>query len=110
MGLPIKRATLKVTTMLLLLCVSLFFILCLFFYTDIKLIIKEWSALLPVLSVFLIITMVIVAARATMVTWITVLVLLAFAGKRRKVLVKHGSMITSDVALFLFRPWLFQKL
>ncbi|GMN46014.1 hypothetical protein TIFTF001_015194 [Ficus carica] len=42
------------------------------------------------------------AARATMVTWITVLVLLAFAGNRRRVLVKRGRTITNDVAMFLF--------
>ncbi|EXB93908.1 hypothetical protein L484_002064 [Morus notabilis] len=36
-----------------------------------------------------------------MVTWITVLVLLAFAGNRRRVLVKRGRRITNDVAMFL---------
>lgn len=34
-------------------------------------------------------------------TWITVVVLLAFAGKRRRVLAREGRKITSDVAMFL---------
>lgn len=33
--------------------------------------------------------------------WITVLVLLAFSGKRRRVLAKEGRKITSDVAMYL---------
>lgn len=41
------------------------------------------------------------AFRATMVTWITVLVLLAFAGNRRRVLVQRGRRITLDVAWYL---------
>ncbi|KAF4350340.1 hypothetical protein F8388_010896 [Cannabis sativa] len=41
------------------------------------------------------------AARATMVTCITVLVLLTVAGNRRRVLVKSGRKITNDVAMFL---------
>ncbi|KAK7330541.1 hypothetical protein VNO77_24736 [Canavalia gladiata] len=40
----------------------------------------------------------IVAFRATMVAWITILVLLAFAGNRRSVLVQRGRRITLDVA------------
>lgn len=43
----------------------------------------------------------ILAFRATMVTWVTVLVLLAFAGNRRKVLVQRGWGITIDVAWYL---------
>ncbi|KAK7265636.1 hypothetical protein RJT34_33258 [Clitoria ternatea] len=39
--------------------------------------------------------------RATMLTWITVLVLLAFAGNRRRVLVQRGRRITIDVAWYL---------
>ncbi|CAI0454039.1 unnamed protein product [Linum tenue] len=45
----------------------------------------------------------VVASRAVMVTWITVLVLLAFAGKRRRVLVQHGQKITTDIVVNLFR-------
>ena len=41
---------------------------------------------------------IVIMARATMVAWITVLVLLAFAGKRRRVLVQEGRKITADVA------------
>ncbi|KAG0464177.1 hypothetical protein HPP92_020246 [Vanilla planifolia] len=41
-----------------------------------------------------------VAVPATVVTWITVLVLLAFAGKPRRTLVTEGRRITADVAGF----------
>uniref|UniRef100_A0A2N9H933 Uncharacterized protein n=1 Tax=Fagus sylvatica TaxID=28930 RepID=A0A2N9H933_FAGSY len=59
--------------------------------------------MLPYVGVVLMVTLVIVAARATMVTWITLLVLLAFAGNRRPVLAKHGRKITADVAMHLVR-------
>ncbi|GLT53793.1 hypothetical protein SLA2020_270410 [Shorea laevis] len=59
--------------------------------------------MLPFAGVALVATLVIVAARATMVTWITVLVLLAFSGKRRRVLAQHGREITADVAVHLVR-------
>ena len=59
--------------------------------------------MLPYVGVVLMITLVIVAARATMVTWITLLVLLAFAGNRRRVLAQHGTKITADVAMHLVR-------
>ncbi|XP_068667011.1 uncharacterized protein [Aristolochia californica] len=39
-----------------------------------------------------------VAVPATVVTWITVLVLLAFAGKPRRSLVLEGRKITADIA------------
>lgn len=46
----------------------------------------------------------IVAARATLVTWITVLVLLAFvAGKRRKSLVREGRKITTDITVYAMK-------
>ena len=38
-----------------------------------------------------------------MVAWITVLVLLAFSGTRRRVLARRGKTITADVAMSLFR-------
>lgn len=38
-----------------------------------------------------------VAVPATLVTWITVLVLLAFAGKPRRSLVMEGRRITADI-------------
>ncbi|KAF2293271.1 hypothetical protein GH714_040643 [Hevea brasiliensis] len=47
-------------------------------------------------------TLVVIAARATVLAWITVLVLLAFAGKRRGVLVQQGRKITADVVMYLF--------
>ncbi|MED6218180.1 hypothetical protein PIB30_024505 [Stylosanthes scabra] len=43
----------------------------------------------------------VLALRATMVTWVTVLVLVSFAGNRRKILVQQGRRITVDVALNL---------
>ncbi|VFQ95618.1 unnamed protein product [Cuscuta campestris] len=39
--------------------------------------------------------------RTTVVAWITVIVMLAFVGKRRRVLAEDGARITSDVALYL---------
>jgi hypothetical protein len=59
--------------------------------------------MLPLAGVALVATLVMATARATMVTWITVLVLLAFAGKRRRVLAQHGREITADVAVQLVR-------
>ncbi|PKU86037.1 uncharacterized protein LOC110096855 [Dendrobium catenatum] len=44
-----------------------------------------------------------VAVPATVVTWITVLVLLAFAGKPRRTLVTEGRRITADIAGFAVR-------
>lgn len=58
---------------------------------------------MPVFGVFLVSALVVVVARATMMAWITVLVLLTFAGNRRRVLVRRGRLITYDVAIYLFR-------
>ncbi|KAF5178558.1 hypothetical protein FRX31_031857 [Thalictrum thalictroides] len=55
-----------------------------------------------VLLVF-IAALVVIAVRATVVTWITVLVLLAFAGNRRKVLVRQGSNITADITMSVMK-------
>ncbi|EEF51923.1 conserved hypothetical protein [Ricinus communis] len=67
----------------------------------------NWSAFYAsgvlVAGLLLTSTLVVVAARATMLAWITVLVLLAFAGKRRKVLVQQGRKITTDVVMYLFQ-------
>lgn len=76
-----------------------------FYYTDYF---TEWSAfyfsILPLLGLFLIIAaLLIVAARAAIVAWITVLVLLAFSGKRRRVLVRQGGKITTDIAMLLVK-------
>ncbi|XP_038975618.1 uncharacterized protein LOC120106664 [Phoenix dactylifera] len=44
-----------------------------------------------------------VAVPATLVTWITILVLLAFAGKPRRALVADGRRITADIAGFALK-------
>ncbi|XP_062170337.1 uncharacterized protein LOC133876054 [Alnus glutinosa] len=62
-----------------------------------------YVGMLPFVGVALMATLVIVVARAAMVAWITVLVLLAFSGKRRRVLAQHGREITADVAVHLVR-------
>jgi hypothetical protein len=54
-------------------------------------------------GVLLLSTLLVVAARATVLTWITVLVLLAVSGKRRRVLVQQGREITADVVMYLIR-------
>ncbi|KAL5544120.1 hypothetical protein UlMin_007904 [Ulmus minor] len=92
MDMSLTRA--KTTTLSLLFPI----LLLLFFFTS--------SPYFSILVGFLILGFVVVAARATMVTWITVLVLLAFAGNRRRVLVKQGRLITNDVALFLLEIFL----
>ncbi|KAI9108788.1 hypothetical protein K1719_020093 [Acacia pycnantha] len=50
----------------------------------------------------------IMAFRATMVAWITVLVLLSFAGNRRRVLVRRGGLITGEVTDY-FVPLIFKR-
>ncbi|KAM3381164.1 hypothetical protein P3S68_006737 [Capsicum galapagoense] len=44
---------------------------------------------------------ILLAVRTAIVAWITVLVLLAFAGKRRRVLAKDGKKITSEVVVYV---------
>ncbi|KAF9601085.1 hypothetical protein IFM89_016058 [Coptis chinensis] len=44
-----------------------------------------------------------IAIPATVVTWITVLVLLAFAGKPRRALVLEGRKITKDIVGFVIK-------
>ncbi|XP_047270511.1 uncharacterized protein LOC124899612 [Capsicum annuum] len=44
--------------------------------------------------------LIVLAVRTTVITWITVLVLLVFAGKRRRGVVKDGKKITSEVAMY----------
>ncbi|KAH6815783.1 plant intracellular ras group-related LRR 9 [Perilla frutescens var. frutescens] len=46
---------------------------------------------------------IIFAIRTTIVAWITVVVLLAFAGKRRRVLAEKGNEITWEVALYFVK-------
>ncbi|KAL0292156.1 UNVERIFIED_CONTAM: hypothetical protein Scaly_2603200 [Sesamum calycinum] len=62
---------------------------------------SSYSPVLPLLIAFLIVLLIVFAVRTTIVTWITVMVLLAFAGKRRRILVKEGRKITSDIAMHL---------
>lgn len=44
-----------------------------------------------------------VAVPATLVTWITVLVLLTFCGKPRRALVMEGKKLTADITGFVFK-------
>ncbi|TMW80983.1 hypothetical protein EJD97_013067 [Solanum chilense] len=44
--------------------------------------------------------LIVLAVRTTIITWIMVLVLLAFTGKRRRGVVKDGELITSEVAMY----------
>lgn len=62
-----------------------------------------WSCIIRVVGFVLIGAMLVVMVRTTIVTWITVLVMLAFAGKRRKVLVVEGRKISGDVAMHLLK-------
>ncbi|KAL8057255.1 hypothetical protein ABFX02_04G172500 [Erythranthe guttata] len=68
-----------------------------------------YSSILPFVLAFLLAVMVVFAVRTTIVTWITVVVLLAFAGKRRRVLVREGRVITCDVAMYLVQVVLKEK-
>ncbi|KAI3820722.1 hypothetical protein L1987_08270 [Smallanthus sonchifolius] len=58
---------------------------------------------LPVAGVLMVGGLLVVMARATMVTLITVLVMLACAGKRRRVLAVEGRKISSEVVIHLFK-------
>ncbi|XP_059657980.1 uncharacterized protein LOC132304355 [Cornus florida] len=58
---------------------------------------------------FLVAALAIVALRATVVTWITVLVLLTVAGKHSRVLVSEGKKITTDVAVYLVKAVLKER-
>ncbi|XAR50241.1 hypothetical protein NMG60_11004511 [Bertholletia excelsa] len=52
-------------------------------------------------AVLVVAALVVVAARASVVAWITVVVLLAFSGKRHRVLVNQARKITTDLAAHL---------
>ncbi|KAK4744344.1 hypothetical protein SAY87_010656 [Trapa incisa] len=60
-----------------------------------------YASVLPVAGILLAAAFLVIAARATMMMWITVLVLLAFSGKRRRVIALQGRRITADVAIYL---------
>ncbi|KAM0066417.1 hypothetical protein Hdeb2414_s0002g00048751 [Helianthus debilis subsp. tardiflorus] len=65
--------------------------------------IHMWSVI-PVMVVVLVAGLVaVIMVRTTVVTWITVLVMLAIAGKRRRVLAVEGRKITGDVAMHLLK-------
>ncbi|KAI3454429.1 hypothetical protein Pfo_011092 [Paulownia fortunei] len=68
-----------------------------------------YASVLPLLLAFLLAILIIFAVRTTIVAWITVVVLLTFAGKRRRVLAKEGSKITSDVAMYFVKVVLKDK-
>lgn len=61
-----------------------------------------------ILPMILLLAWLIMAFRATMVAWITVLVLLTFAGNRRRVLVRRGGLITGEVTSY-FLPLIFKR-
>ncbi|KAL3642317.1 hypothetical protein CASFOL_013132 [Castilleja foliolosa] len=62
-----------------------------------------YVSFLPLLVAFILVVLIVFTVRTTVVVWITVLVLLAFVGKRRKVLVEEGSKITSDIAFYVVK-------
>ncbi|KAL6583740.1 hypothetical protein OROMI_003029 [Orobanche minor] len=62
-----------------------------------------YVSILPLVMVFILAVLIVLAVRTTIVAWITVVVLLDFVGKRRRVLAKDGSKITSDVAFYFVR-------
>ncbi|XP_054804828.1 uncharacterized protein LOC129307907 [Prosopis cineraria] len=71
----------------------------------------QWSTLHLILGLALLMGLAwaIMAFRATMVAWVTVLVLLTFAGNRRRVLVRRGSLITGEVTRYFVPPLLRRK-
>lgn len=100
MILSITKAAAAITTFIFLLFLaSLWILLPFYIYNDQ---VASFS-LMPVFEVFLVSALVVVVARATMMAWITVLVMLTFAGNRRWVLVRRGRLIAYDVAIYLFR-------
>ncbi|KAK1427667.1 hypothetical protein QVD17_16359 [Tagetes erecta] len=60
-------------------------------------------------GIVLIVGLVVVLVRATIVTWITVLVMLRFVGKRRRVLVVEGRKISGDVVVHLLKVFVKER-
>lgn len=60
-------------------------------------------SILSIGAVFLVAVLLFVAAKTTVVTSITLLVLLTFAGNRRRSVVLESRKIVADVALYLFK-------
>ncbi|KAL3374515.1 hypothetical protein AABB24_006145 [Solanum stoloniferum] len=52
---------------------------------------------------------VVLAVRTTVVAWITVVVLLAFVGKRRRIFAKDGKKITSEVVVYVVNEVIKEK-
>ncbi|KAL6493492.1 hypothetical protein OROGR_032271 [Orobanche gracilis] len=62
-----------------------------------------YVSIVPLVMVFFLAVLIVFAVRTTVVAWITVVVLLDFVGKRRRVLGKDGSKITSDIAFYFVK-------
>ncbi|KAL6493497.1 hypothetical protein OROGR_032276 [Orobanche gracilis] len=62
-----------------------------------------YVSIVPLVMVFFLAVLIVFAVRTTVVAWITVVVLLDFVGKRRRVLAKDGSKITSDIAFYFVK-------
>jgi hypothetical protein len=89
-----KISIIKITTLLF---VTLPVLYSLFYYSTSKVPFLYLAVAAAVASLM------VLSLRATMVIWITVLVLLSFAGNRRKILVQRGRRITLDVVWHLAR-------
>uniref|UniRef100_A0A7N0TJ82 Uncharacterized protein n=1 Tax=Kalanchoe fedtschenkoi TaxID=63787 RepID=A0A7N0TJ82_KALFE len=62
-----------------------------------------YSSVVYLVGVLLALSVVLFMARATLLMWVTVLVLLTFSGKRRRILVDDGTRIATDVAISWWR-------
>lgn len=85
-------------------CLLLFLISCYVFLSSVDK--KNYLSfyllsIIPLSFVFILVASIILTVRTTTLACITVVVLLAFAGKRHRVLVNEGRKIASDVALYL---------
>uniref|UniRef100_A0A6N2K412 Transmembrane protein n=1 Tax=Salix viminalis TaxID=40686 RepID=A0A6N2K412_SALVM len=92
-----RTPTLLLLFLILSLLVSFFAAVCSFYGSTANTSRLNWAGL------FGLVVLIAVAARATVLAWITVVVLLAFAGRRRRVLVQQGRKITADVIMYLIR-------
>lgn len=91
----------KMTRTTLLFCVFLSLHAVLYYIESSTCWLAFYASILPVAGILLAAAFLVIAARATLMTWITVLVLLAFSGKCRRVLALQGRRITADVAIYL---------
>ncbi|XP_047314426.1 uncharacterized protein LOC124918269 [Impatiens glandulifera] len=68
------------------------------------------AAAIAIIGAVIVSSLVVIAAvRAAVVVWITVLVLLAFAGNRRRALAARGRKITADVAVQMLKVVIKEK-